>query len=277
MGQCEIATMIVAQITDFHVSLPGSKMDERYRTTDHLARAVDHINDLRPLPDVVLCTGDLVEGGSIEEYCRLKPILDNLSPEYLLIPGNHDDRRNMAAVFTEHGYMPRDGGFVQYAKDFGPLRLIALDTKIDGKPHGELCAERLAWLEDTLEQGRDRITLIFMHHPPFVSGLHRMDGMGFRNPGALDDIVSRHPQIERILAGHLHRPVTRRFAGTLVSTAPGTAHQIALDLVSQDRIDTVMEPPAVAMHVLLPDGGGLVSHMSYIGDFGRANIIPGKP
>ena len=45
--------------------------------------------------------------------------------------------------------------------------------------------------------------------------------------------LANDPQVERIVAGHLHRPITRRFAGTVASTCPSTAHQIALDLPTQ--------------------------------------------
>ena len=36
-------------------------------------------------------------------------------------------------------------------------------------------------------------------------------------------IVQRHPNVERILCGHVHRAAQIRFAGTVVATAPSTA------------------------------------------------------
>jgi len=36
---------------------------------------VAHVNALDPRPDVVLATGDLVEGGKPEEYARLRRLL----------------------------------------------------------------------------------------------------------------------------------------------------------------------------------------------------------
>ena len=46
--------MIVGQITDFHVSVPGADVDQRYRTAEHLEAAVAHLNGLQPRPDVVV-------------------------------------------------------------------------------------------------------------------------------------------------------------------------------------------------------------------------------
>jgi Icc protein len=69
-----------------------------------------------------------------------------------------------------------------------------------------------------------------MHHPPFATGITHMDNFGLDNAAELAEIVVRHPQVERILCGHLHRTIDRRFAGTVAGTAPSTAHQIRLNL-----------------------------------------------
>jgi hypothetical protein len=51
----------------------------------------------------------------------------------------------------------------------------------------------------------------------------------------------------------------------LASTAPSTAHQVALDL-EEEPLAFTMEPPACHLHVWSAETG-LVSHTSYIGDF----------
>ena len=81
---------VIAQITDFHVGLPGSRADVRYRTAEHLAKAVAHLNALEPRPHVVLATGDLVDDGTPEEYARLAIfIAENpyLNGEYVRLDG----------------------------------------------------------------------------------------------------------------------------------------------------------------------------------------------
>jgi 3',5'-cyclic AMP phosphodiesterase CpdA len=258
--------MLIAQITDTHISTPGSRNDRVFRTAGHLARAVAHLRDLDPRPDLVLATGDLVEQGGIDEYERLREILAPLRAPVFLIPGNHDDRRHLASVFADHAYLPRDGGFVQYTVEDWPLRLVALDTLIPGQSGGRLCAERLAWLEARLAEAPERPTLVFMHHPPFATGIASMDGMGLEGVGELAAVIRRHPQVERIACGHLHRTIVRRFAGTVACTCPATAHQIALDLAPARRLATVMEPPACMLHLWLGEAEGLVSHVSLIGD-----------
>src|SRR5262249_19750049 len=111
--------------------------------------AVAHIMKLDPRPDIVLATGDLVEAGKPEEYANLRRLLAPLSMPVFVIPGNHDARDTLRAGFADHAYLPRDG-FIQYTIEDLPLRLIALDTLVPGKGHGELCEERLAWAEARL-------------------------------------------------------------------------------------------------------------------------------
>lgn len=260
--------MIIAQITDCHIAAPDSYLSTHYRTHEHLARAVAHIAALVPRPDVVLITGDLVDAGSVAEYERLRHLLEPLTMPVHLMVGNHDGREGLRAVFPDHAYLPAEG-FIHYALDLGPLRLLALDTLVAGEAGGRLCAERLGWLADRLAEAPDTPTVIAMHHPPFRTGINKMDSMGLAPEGAaaLADLVRRHGRVARIVCGHIHRPIVRRFADTVISVCPGTAHQIDLDLRPGQALATVMEPPAVHMHVW-NEAEGLVSHTSYVGDFG---------
>jgi len=257
--------MLIAQITDLHVSTPGSVTDRHFRTAEHLERAVAHLNGLTPRPDVVLATGDLVERGEPEEYARLRAILDGLAMPLYVIPGNHDAREPLARAFGAGGYLPRDGSFLHYAVEDWPVRLIALDTLVPGTSGGHLGAERLAWLDARLGEGRARPTVVFMHHPPFVTGMRAMDAMGLEGKAELAEVIGRHPQVEGVLCGHVHRPMTRRFAGTVATTCPATAHQLALDLAPAPRLAVVMEPPACMLHLWLGAEAGLVSHVSVVG------------
>ncbi len=257
--------MLIAQISDTHIRPRGRLAMDRVDTAAHLARAVVHINALRPAPDVVLVTGDLVDAGMAEEYAHLRDLLAPLAMPVHVIPGNHDARDALRAAFADHTYLPREG-FLHYAVECGPLRLIALDTLEPGAPHGELCDRRLGWLEQRLAESK-RSIILFMHHPPFECGLKAFDDARL-NVGAdrLAAIVQRHPNVERILCGHVHRPIQVRWAGTLVSVAPSTAHQATLDLAPDAPLTYSMEPPAVALHQWQA-GTGLVTHLSYVGEY----------
>jgi Icc protein len=257
--------MLIAQISDMHLKPPGELLYRRIDTAGFLERAVAHIVALDPRPDVVLATGDLVDGGTVEEYTLLRRLLAPLSMPVYLIPGNHDARDPMREVFADHAYLPGNG-FLQYTVEDRPVRLIALDTLMPGKGYGVMCAERLDWLEARLGES-DRPTVLFMHHPPFECGIDAFDGMRLNEGGKrLAEIVSRHRRVERVMCGHVHRPIQVRWAGTMGSIAPSTAHQATLDLQDGAPLSLRMEPPGVALHLWKPDAG-LVTHLSYVGTY----------
>lgn len=259
--------MLLAQISDMHVVTAGRRLLGRIDTAGCLERAVSHLNRLQPRPDFVLATGDLVDDSSIDAYQLLRRLLDGLAMAYSVMPGNHDDRDHLRAIFGDQTAFPLDGEFLQYVLDDLPLRIIALDTIVPGQEGGLLCAERLGWLAARLAEQLDRPTLIAMHHPPFASGIDDMDSINCANSTALGEIVLRHPHVERIVCGHIHRPITLRWNGTVVTTAPSTAHQVALNLTPGAPVAWIAEPPACQLHCWQPETG-LVTHLSYIGDFG---------
>jgi 3',5'-cyclic-AMP phosphodiesterase len=53
---------------------------------------------------------------------------------------------------------------------------------------------------------------------------------------------------------------------TLVSIAPGIAHQVMLDLSEDHEGALVLEPPAYQLHLWRPETG-VVSHMAYVERF----------
>jgi 3',5'-cyclic AMP phosphodiesterase CpdA len=147
------------------------------------------------------------------------------------------------------------------------MRLIGLDTVVPGHGHGEMCAQRLAWLEGRLAERRDQPTLVFMHHPPFSTGLADMDRINCRNGQAMSGVLRRVDNIERVVCGHHHRPITVRWGGTVGSVAPSTAHQVTLDLIPDNSTTFVMEPPGFQLHLWSAEAG-LVTHTVPIGRFG---------
>ncbi len=271
--------MILAQISDTHIVAPGQlfrcpvqgtapdaeRVSREFDTAQYLARAVAALNALVPRPDVALVTGDLVDHGEPAEYEQLRYLLAPLAMPVFVIPGNHDAREPLRDAFHSDGYFPAEG-YLQYTVEDYPLRLVALDTLIPGRHDGTLCAARLAWLDAALAAQPTRPTVILMHHPPFATGITYMDNFGFSDPAGLAEIVGRHPQVERILCGHLHRAIDRRFAGTVAGTAPSTAHQIRLNLVPDSRISFTFEPPGYQLHLWEPETG-LVTHTAVFGDW----------
>jgi 3',5'-cyclic AMP phosphodiesterase CpdA len=257
--------MLIAQITDTHITSPGTLLMGIVDTASALERAVAALNRLDPSPDATVLTGDLVESGAPEEYEYLRALLAPLRTPIFAIPGNHDARESMREAFIGDGYLSRQG-FLNFAIEDHPLRIVALDTLVPGEGRGALCSDRLRWIDRVLSEAQDRPTLVLMHHPPFLTGISHMDRLGLDGRAAFAEIVRRHPQVERIACGHLHRPIESRFAGTVAGTAPSTAHQIVLDLRPDARVSFAFEPPGYQLHCWREDAG-LVTHTVSIGDW----------
>ena len=257
--------MIIAQITDTHIRLPGKLAYRRVDTAQYLAAAVAHVNGFAPAPDLVVMTGDLVDFALPTEYEHLAALIAPLKAPVFLLPGNHDGRDPMRQGFPAHRYLPREGS-LNYVLEDWPVRIVAVDTLIPGQGGGEVCDERLAWLDRTLAAAPKTPTVVAMHHPPFRTGIAYMDSYGLKNSDRFAGVIARHPQVERIIAGHLHLSIQCRVGGTVATTCPSPAHQIALDLHPGADLAFAMEPPAYQLHVWY-EGTGLVTHTVAIGSF----------
>ena len=214
MGQ----PFFLVQLSDPHIGADWTDADPVAR----LAAAIESARALCPRPDAVLVTGDLTDHASDAEYEQVLELLAPLGDPLYVLPGNHDDRDQMRRSFPSHTYLGTDG-FIQYSVKIGALRLIALDTVVHGKPEGRLCAERLAWLAETLERHRDEPVIVALHHPPFETLIGLMDKIGLVEGGedALD-VFHEHLRVEVRLA---------------VGGVGGTVQPLAVAGVGHRRLD----------------------------------------
>lgn len=249
--------MLIAQISDLHVV----EDDAAARVVDanrNLADCVAYLNGMARQPDVVLATGDLTDDGRPAQFEVLREILRDLRAPVLLIPGNHDEREPFRAAFRrDHAVIPADGP-VHYALDDWPVRLVGLDSLRTGHHDGELDTPRLAWLDATLAARPDQPTLVFLHHPPFRTGIWWMDCIGLRGAPELREVIGGHPQVQRVVAGHIHRPIHTNWGDAVVSVAPSTTMQTQCDLHPEHRPVIAAETPMLQLHWY--DGDHFVTH-----------------
>jgi 3',5'-cyclic-AMP phosphodiesterase len=252
--------MLIAQLTDLHVRPVGEACNRLVETNVFAERALRSVASLRPRPDVVVVTGDLTECGLDAEYANLARMLRrNLAMPVFVIPGNHDRREGLRRGLAHLPGVTSDPHFVQYAAEGYPVRLVMLDTLVPEAGYGELCPDRLRFLERTLAAAPERPTIIAMHHPPFACGIGHMDRINLRNAEAFAGVIARHQQVERIICGHVHRPVVARVAHAIASIAPSVAHQVELTFDPHDSGAFNFEPPAYQLHRWTA-ADGIVSH-----------------
>lgn len=256
--------MILVQLTDLHlrpIGLPAYRLAETNMLTERALRAV---STLATHPDAVVISGDLANNGLPSEYAVLAEMLARLIdvPVYV-IPGNHDDRETLKATLAHLPGVSDHPTFIQYAVETHDIRLVMLDTLIPGEGAGELCADRLAWLDATLSAVPEKPTIVVMHHPPFACGIHHVDRIALRDPAAFIAIIARHRQVKRILCGHHHRPINAAVAHTIASIAPSVAHQTEFTLIDEPGMWN-LEPPGFQVLVTMPE---IVAHTVFVENY----------
>lgn len=259
---------VIAQITDLHIKAPGELVCGRVDTASALVRCIEELNRLSPRPDLVVISGDLADVPVAQSYDHLVRLLAKLELPFVAVPGNHDDRALFRAAFPDGGYAQPNGA-LNSVHAVGDVDVVLIDSTVPGAPHGELDAETLAWLDATLGQSATRPALLFLHHPPFATGIDHMDVQNLRNADKLAAIIRAHPRARLIAAGHIHRAVATTFAGVSATICPAPNHAVALDLDGSLPPSFKIEPPAFCLHVYLPgDGfGTIATHLVPIGAF----------
>lgn len=257
----------IAQISDLHIKPPGSLAYDRVDTAKALERCVAALNEFSPAPDFVVISGDLADTPTAEEYQLLERLLTPLKLPFAGIPGNHDSRELMRAAFP-FSYAFASGPLNQRI-EAGGLDLLLLDSSVPRMPHGELEEPTLRWLEATLASSSNRPALLFLHHPPFKVGIWHMDRQNLRNASELEPIIRRHPRVQLVATGHIHRAALTMFAGVPTTICPAPNHAVDLDLAELRVPSFKVEPPAFHLHTWFPGEGfgTLVTHQVPIGTF----------
>ena len=185
----------IAQISDLHIKPPGSLAYGRVDTAKALERCVAALNEFDPAPDFVVISGDLADTPTAEEYQYLKRLLAPLKLPFASIPGNHDSRELMRAAFPSSPYAFVSGPLNQKIEVDGLICCCWIQACTESRM-ANWKRPRLQWLDATLAASRDRPALLFLHHPPFKTGIWHMDRQNLLNASEFAPIVRRHPRVQ---------------------------------------------------------------------------------
>lgn len=204
MSGTQNSDMIIAQISDTHIALDTDDADRRIRD---FARTIADINALDPAPDVIVHTGDIVHNGREDEYAEAARILAAARAPVYVMAGNKDARAPLRDAFMSGGYLSPGSGFIDYAVEGYPLRLIMLDTLNPDSNKGDFCEERAARLLELASAGDGRPTAVFAHHPPIEVDVGP-DPIHFDDPVAMSrmqDTLQGCSGVIGLFCGHVHR------------------------------------------------------------------------
>ncbi|WP_300686347.1 phosphodiesterase [uncultured Bilophila sp.] len=211
--------MRILHLSDFHLRGDGGLSFRVVDTRECLETAAKHLRSLEQRPDAVVLTGDLADSGDAKAYGMLREALEPLHLPVYAVPGNHDRRDRMRDILGP--WCPGDPAVAPclcYVVEEGPVRLVMLDTMQPGSHSGHFPEAVAVWLERVLAARPGAPTLLFMHHPPFVTGMGAMDEP-FENVERFEAILRAAPWV-RLCCGHMHRPIVTQWAGCLAMTAP---------------------------------------------------------
>lgn len=239
-------------------------------TAANLSLALASLEEVAPTPDFVVLTGDLVNDGDSDQYDHLKELLGSRLESFIVVAGNHDDRTGLRTLFPQLSAVGSGDDPIDYVidveRDGRSISLIILDTTVPGEHSGLLDATQLEWLDNQLAERRDDEVLIVQHHPPFRSGIGFMDTYGLHDAEAEAAVVAKYPNVAAVISGHLHRPATASWAGTVAFASPSTAAQVSPSFNGESTSYTG-EPGMLSLHWWT--GAGVTSHVQPIGDNGR--------
>jgi len=265
--------LLLARLTDTHVVEPDTDEELWVDNNGRLGEAVTSINAESPAVAAVLATGDLTNDGRPGEYVALAELLSPLGAPVLPLPGNHDDRDALRATFPDVPWADAAHASWTTTLDDGrrSARVVGLDSTRPGHPGAELDASREEWLRSALAAPFDGVTVLAMHHPPMATGIEWMDRSGFVGLDRLEAVLAAHP-VDRIVCGHLHRPIVSTIAGVAVTVGPSTVQSVVLDLHASSSPAVIRDPVGYLLHLV--EGTRIVTHTRYIAT-GQSPIVPG--
>jgi 3',5'-cyclic AMP phosphodiesterase CpdA len=223
---------------------------------------------MSPRPDLVVISGDIANSALPEEYERASSLLGDLQMPFAAIPGNHDRRIPMRRALPDPSYGAAESA-LNAMRSIGEVDVLLIDSTVPGAAHGELDAATLAWLDSALAASATRPALLFLHHPPFDTGIVYTDAIRLRNADALAALLKRHPRTLLVAAGHVHRAAQTVFAGISATICPAGEQAVLLEFAPRWPEVYKIEPPALHLHAWLPGEGfgSVVTHVVPIGEF----------
>jgi Icc protein len=122
---------------------------------------------------------------------------------------------------------------------------------VPGEEGGHLDARILAGLAEHAAAGRNRPTLIFLHHHLAPMGSRWIDTMQVDNGAAALTELSRHPHLRAAICGHVHQLAEQLHDGVRLLATPSTCVQF-LPASTEFALDPLT--PGYRWLALHPDG-----------------------
>jgi 3',5'-cyclic AMP phosphodiesterase CpdA len=250
----------IQHLSDTHLFGDGARHYGIVDTTAALDRVLARAAELERV-DLVVCSGDLSDDGSIASYRLLRDRVEAFAAsrgaQVAYVMGNHDERGGFEDVLGARvGVM-----------DVRGHRVIRLDTSVPGYGSGRLDDAELAWLRAQLAEPAAHGTIVVVHHAPTPASSALLRALELRDPGALLDVCAAG-DVRLILGGHYHHAHSAIERGIPVAIAPGVAN--TSDPLAPAGHERALVGSGFSVVELPEDGGPRVTALAVAGpDDGR--------
>jgi Icc protein len=215
----------IVQLSDLHLYRDRRGVLAGVPTWATFHAVLDLVKRQQPDFDYLVLTGDLAQDEAKETYEMLRETLGDWMDRCRIIPGNHDDRGNIRAVFP--GLFDSGTGPLTFVLRCEDWRVIGLDSHVPGETGGRIDRQQLQWLRAQLASARGCLVSLFVHHPPIPINVAWLDKLGLNDAAEFLDLVETSPQIRIICAGHVHQEFTGHIGQAALYTTPSTSVQFA--------------------------------------------------
>lgn len=206
------------QFTDLHLR-DDADGDVRGRVTERsFEEALYHAHRHHWPADLVLLTGDIGNDEFDRSYERIAMQAARWETPVLAVPGNHDDGALLRAAFDKVP-LAADNVF-----DLEHWRVIALDSQVAGKVHGELSDAMWRLLEDAAATRGTRHLLVALHHHPLSLHSHWLENLGLRDAERFRATLARLGA-RACVFGHAHQEWDSEEYGVRYLCTPSTGRQ----------------------------------------------------
>ena len=219
--------LLFCQISDTHFMNKGEKIYDQIETYSQFTKVIEYCKNLNPNPDFYIMSGDLIHDNH-EYYQNYVELCNQLNKPYYLMMGNHDIRKNLKEHIINIQLIDKSG-FINFTIDNFSLKIICLDTVIEGGIEGELTSATLNWLEQELEKDSAKSTIIFMHHPPIKIGSILFDDIKCKNGNDFLSLIKGYSNILKIVFGHVHCIYNNSIENLDLISCPSSSFQFPIE------------------------------------------------
>jgi 3',5'-cyclic AMP phosphodiesterase CpdA len=220
-----LASMRIAHLADFHLPAAADKVVNGVKPHANLLQAVEAVRKQTPAPELIVLGGDLLDNGEHESYQAVADVFGDLQAPVHLVLGNHDSLPGLRKTW-QPAKAPDFPGY--YSFDFKGLHIVILNSSVAGKEFGRLDERQLLWLSEDLHQSNLKPVLIFLHHPPFDTGISWLDKVKLANVEGFWEIIPPFAQnILGVFSAHLHLQHTCTRRGVLAAGTPAVSWQFS--------------------------------------------------